>query len=367
MSDIANIVIIGGGVVGLAIAAELSRQEEDIFLLEAQPRPGLGTSTRNSGVIHAGIYYPTGTLKARHCVEGARLLYEFCARQNIPHRRAGKIIVGQTVDDLPMLERLKTQANANDAPGMEMIDRGRIRKLEPNIDGYAALYSPHTGLLEPEELVKNLARIATSNGASILTDTPVIGVDIEDGILTIRTPREEVGARTIINSAGLHADDVARLFGYDRHTIYPCRGEYAETVQARSNLVNGLVYPVPAANGHGLGVHFTRTLDGSLLLGPNAHYIERKDDYESGRATIASFHEAAIGMLPQLRLEDLRLGYSGIRPKLVPADGAPFADFVIERDPQWPNVIHLLGIESPGLTSCLSIARQIAGMVAESN
>lgn len=363
MSEIANIVVIGGGVVGLAIAAELSRRHDDIFLLEALPRLGLGTSTRNSGVIHAGMYYPPGTLKARHCVGGARMMYEFCAAHGVPHRRAGKLIVAWTTDQIGTLEKLKEQGERNGTEGLEIIDRERMRAIEPNIVGAAALHSPNTGILEPEELVKALARVAQANNASLLTNTPVIGIEFDEGLPAIRTPRETVGARVVINAAGLHADEVAGLFGYHRHRIHPCRGEYAEVVPHRGDLVHGLVYPVPEPDGHGLGVHFTKTIGGTLLLGPNARYVERKDDYESGLADLETFHEAASVMLPALRLEDLRLSYTGIRPKLHSEDDPSFADFVIERDPRWPNVIHLLGIESPGLTACLSLARAVAEMV----
>ena len=358
-----NIVIIGGGVVGLAIAAELSRYQDDLFLLEAQPRLGLGTSTRNSGVIHAGIYYKPGSQKAFHCVEGARLLYDFCGAHAVPHQRVGKLIVAQTDDEIAELERLLGQAEANGAVGLHLVDQQRIAEIEPHIRGRAAIYSPNTGLVEPEELVRTLARLAESNGASLLTDTPVIGASVDGQRLLIRTPREEVEARVVINAAGLHADEIAGLFGNEDYRIHPCRGEYAEVIPQRSGLINGLVYPVPSADGHGLGVHFTKTLGGSLLLGPNARYVERKDDYENGLASLESFHEAAIRLLPDLRLEDLRHGYTGIRAKRHPANGPAFADFAIESDPQNSNLIHLVGIESPGLTSCLSMARQVAAMI----
>lgn len=359
----ANIVVIGGGVVGLAVALELSRLHDGVFLLESQPRFGLGNSTRNSGVIHAGIYYPPGSLKAFHCVEGSRLLYEFCGMHGIRHERVGKLIVAQHESEVAELERLKRQGDENGAIGLEMIDGGRIRTIEPNIRGIAAIHSPNTGLVEPEEVVRTLGRLAEANGASLLTDTPLIGGRVVNDRLFIRTPREEVEARVVVNAAGLYADEVARLFGNDRYQIHPCRGEYAEVIPQRSDLIRGLVYPVPSPDGHGLGVHFTRTLGGALLLGPNARYVARKDDFESGLADLESFHGAAVRLLPDLRLEDLRPSYTGIRAKLHPAGGPSFADFIVESDARRPNLIHLVGIESPGLTACLSLARQVAGMV----
>ena len=170
----------------------------------------------------------------------------------------------------------------------------------------------------------------------------------------------------VINCAGLYADEVARLFGYDKHTVYPCRGEYAEVVPSRWNLVNGLVYPLPMPSGHGLGVHFTKTTAGCLQLGPNANYVASKEDYENGRTPVEAFYESAVQMLPSLRLEDLRPGYTGIRARLLAEHDHRFADFVIERDPQWANVIHLIGMESPGLTAALSIAESVGAMVKES-
>jgi glycerol-3-phosphate dehydrogenase len=362
MAEVANVVIIGGGVVGAAIAAEVSRCADDVFLLEALPRLGLGTSTRNSGVIHAGIYYRPGSLKAFHCARAVPMLYEFCLAHNIPHQRIGKLIVADSEDQLPQLEALIHRAEQNGVEGLGIVDRRFIQQIEPNITSPIAIHSPVTGIVEPEELIKTFARIAQANGAHLLTNTRVIGVEVKNNLTTIRTEREEVQARVVINAAGLYADDVARMFGYDKHTIYPCRGEYAEVVPSRASIVNGLVYPLPLASGHGLGVHFTRTTGGAMLVGPNARYRQSKDDYESDRTPLEDFYQSAAMMCPSLRPEDLRLSYTGIRPRLAPEQDHSFADWVIEHDPRWPSVIHLIGIESPGLTSCLSIGQSVAEM-----
>lgn len=362
MADVANIVIIGGGVIGTAIAAEVSSFADDVFLLEALPRLGLGTSTRNSGVIHAGIYYKPGSLKAIHCVRGVPMMYEFCAKHSIPHQRIGKLIVADSEDHLPILQDLKRRAEQNGVMDLRIVDRSEIQKIEPNIVSPIAIHSPSTGIVEAEELIKTLARIAQSNGAHILTNTKVIGAEVKNGLATIRTEREEVQARVVINTAGLFSDEVARMFGFDQHTVYPCRGEYAEVIPSRSHLVNGLVYPLPLPTGHGLGVHFTRTTGGALLLGPNARYRQSKDDYESDRTPITEHYESARLMCPSLRLEDLRQSYTGLRPRLTPEHIHTIADWVIEHDPRWPQVIHLIGLESPGLTSCLSIGKSVAEM-----
>ncbi len=364
--ETANVAIIGGGVVGTAIAAEISRHYDDVFLIEAAPRLGMATSTRNSGVIHAGIYYKPGSLKAFHCIRGVPMLYEFCAAHNVPHERTGKLIVADSEDHLPILQDLKQRGDENGVEGLEIVDSEFIRRLEPNIVSPIALNSPNTGIVEAEALINALERIAKSNGAHILTNTRVIGADVGNGLPTIRTEREEFGARAVINCAGLYSDDVARMFGYDKHTIYPCRGEYAELLPGARKLINGLVYPLPLPTGHGLGVHFTKTTAGALLVGPNARYVKRKDDYESDRTDLRLFYESAALMAPALRFEDMRVSYTGIRPRLVPEQDHSFADFVIEHDPNHPSVIHLIGIESPGLTSCLSIAASVAEMVRDS-
>ncbi len=363
--EIANVVIIGGGVVGTAIAAELSRDIDDVFLLEAMPRLGLGASTRNSGVIHAGIYYRPGSLKAFHCVRGARMIYEFCAEHDIPHQRIGKLIVADTLEDLGRLEELKKRGDENGVEGLRIVDRGFIREREPNVVSPVAIYSPNTGILEPEELVKALARTAQANGAYILTDTRMTGAVINGDSILIRTQREEFPARMVINAAGLYADDVAVMFGYGKYRIHPCRGEYAELPVSRSGIVNGLVYPLPMPSGHGLGVHYTKNMAGRVLLGPNARYVKSREDYEDDRADLSTFYESASVITPCLKPEDLRLSYTGIRARLLPEEDHSFADFVIERDPQTSSVIHLIGIESPGLTSALSIAKSVAQMIKE--
>jgi glycerol-3-phosphate dehydrogenase len=275
MVDTANVVIIGGGVIGAAIAAEVSRHLDDVFLLEALPRLGLGSSTRNSGVIHAGIYYTPGSLKAFHCVRGAPMLYEFCEKHRVPHNRIGKLIVADSEEHLPDLEALKGRGEQNGVVGLTIVGSDFIKKLEPNVASPVALYSPNTGIVDTEELIKALARVAQENGGHLLTNTRLLGAEVTNGTTLLRTSREEVAARVVINAAGLYSDVVAGMFGETRYTIYPCRGEYAELPPSRSTLVNGLVYPLPMPSGHGLGVHFTKNLAGTLLLGPNARYVLR--------------------------------------------------------------------------------------------
>jgi glycerol-3-phosphate dehydrogenase len=363
--DRANAVIVGGGVVGCAIAAELAARCTDVFLLEQLPRVGMATSTRNSGVIHSGLYYPPGTLKARHCVDGNRLTYEFCQAHGVAHKRTGKLIVATSTEEEQAAEELLARGRANGIDGLEMVSQDFLRHREPHVRGRRALFVPTSGLVESEELVRANARLASERGAHMVTHARVHGLEPERDFVRVLSSVGELETRVVVNSAGLFADEVAALAGNRSYRIYPCRGEYYEAVRPKSHLINFLVYPLPDPRGRSLGVHLTRTLHGTLLFGPNARYIDDKNDYEKDLEPAESFCERVRKLLPQVEPADLRPAYSGIRAKRVPAGEKETADFIIERDPRHPHVIHLVGIESPGLTAAPSIARQVATMVAE--
>ena len=349
-----DVAIIGGGVTGLASARAIAQRGHSTCVLERHPRPGLDTSTHNSGVIHAGLYYPAGTLKARLCVEGRRRLYEFCAQYGVPHVHSGKLIVAHDDTEIDQLEALQRCGTANGVEGLEIVGRAFIRSREPAVSAVTALWSPDSGIVNAEELVKALLRTGADAGVMFLPGTRLVGADRHADGMVLTTERESILARVVVNAAGLYADDVSRMLGGETFTIYPCRGEYAEFTPAKRSLVNGLVYPLPHASGHGLGVHLVRTTGGQVWLGPTIRYQDRKDDYESDREPLESFAESARRLIDGVTIDDLRLSGSGIRAKLHPP-AESFADFLIRRDRDNPAVIQASGIDSPGLTSCLAV------------
>ena len=357
-----DVAIVGAGVTGLASALAIAERGHSACVLERHPRPGLDTSTHNSGVIHAGIYYPPGSLKARLCVDGRRLLYEFCERYDVPHRKCGKLIVAHDEDEIDQLEALKARGEANGVEGLELVDRAFIDEREPAVSAVAALWSPETGVVNAEELVKTLLRRATEAGAIFLPGTTLVRANRESDAMILQTEREQIAASMVVNAAGLYADDVSRMLGGESFTIYPCRGEYVELTTAKRSIVNGLVYPLP--HQHSLGVHIVKTTNGDVWLGPTARFQDRKDDYESDRLPVEAFVEPARRLLRDITVKDLRLGGSGIRAKIHPPS-ASFADFLIERDRRNPLVVQASGIESPGLTSCLAVGRLISDLVIQ--
>jgi L-2-hydroxyglutarate oxidase LhgO len=355
-----EVAVVGGGVIGLSCALSLADRGAEVCLIEGESRAGRGMSTRNSGVIHAGIYYPTGSLKARLCVEGRQDLYRFCQRHAIPHSRCGKLLVASSDSEIPALETLRARGEANGAV-LEMVDHDFVKSKEPHIAAVAAVWSPDTGIVEAESLVNTLSQLCREKGVAMLFGTEVLGGAESKAGIELATLRERIAATTVVNAAGLYADRVSAMLGGRLFQITACRGEYAELGSSKRHWVNGLVYPLPHADGSGLGVHLTRTTWGSVLIGPTAKYQDSKEDYEGDRLPLEAFLEPTRALLPEVALTDLQPGGTGIRAKLH-GPRETFADFLIERDASNQRLIQVAGIESPGLTSCLAIGEMVANL-----
>ena len=360
----ADITIIGAGVVGLAVAAELARPDLNIFILEKNARHGEGISTRNSEVIHAGIYYPGESLKARLCVAGNRMLHETAVRRGIPHKNIGKLIIATDAAEAEELERLFAQGRQNGAPRLEMIGAKQIARMEPNIKACAALYSPETGIISAHDLMNDYLARAQEGGARLVCRTTVTNIepDGKNWRIYVRNDRGDefiFSSGVVINCAGLSSDAIAHMTGR-KYVLHYCKGDYCVISGVKPGTVSRLIYPPPPKNNAGLGVHLTMDLNGRLKLGPDATYIDRVEDYAVAPQKAALFYEQARRFLPFLKPENVSCDMAGIRPKLQGPQDA-FADFVIRQD--GPGFINLVGIESPGLTASPAIARHVREML----
>ena len=364
-----GIAVVGAGVVGLAVAARLAPRHPDLVLLERNPRPGQETSSRNSEVIHAGIYYPAGSLKARLCVEGNRRLYELCAARGVPHRRCGKIITATVDGERPALEALRARAGANGVE-LQMLTAAEVRGLEPHVRTAGGLFSPRSGIVSAHGLMDALLHDVREAGAVFQPRSELVGLEKADGHyrLALRSggAAETFTAERVINAAGLQADAVAAMAGIDvdaaGYRQHYCKGSYFSVAPAKAGLVARLVYPVP--DQVSLGVHVVVGLDGRLRFGPDAEYVGRGADYRVDEAKAGAFAEAARRLLPDIQDADLAPDISGIRPKLQ-GPGQSFRDFVIAEESArgLPGFVNLLGMDSPGLTSALAIADHVAELV----
>jgi len=372
------VAIVGAGVVGLAIAQRLSegRQPIDrsVVLLEQESSCGQHISSRNSEVIHAGLYYPNDSLKARLCVRGKELLYEYCQRYEVPHRRLGKLIIAGP-DEAGELERLQRQGMANGVTDLELLGPQQLRARESAVQGAAALLSPSSGIIDAHEYMVSLLRLAQMQGVQFAPRTQVLEIESGSDRFVVATctggesnrERFLFSCSVVINCAGLEATSLATtVAGIDAAVIpelHLCKGDYFS--YRRSNPFNHLIYPVPEANTVGLGIHATLDLAGRLRFGPDTQYLD-KVDYQVDPEKAELFTEAIRRYFPTINAADLIPDYAGIRPKLA-GPGQPPADFLIQQADQHgvPGLVQLFGIESPGLTASLAIAEQIRDLVGD--
>jgi len=354
VSETIDACVIGAGVVGLAVASALARAGREVLVLEAGDAVGAETSSRNSGVIHAGIYYPPGSLKARLCVRGRELLYRFCASHHVEHARCGKLIVATMADQVDLLQGYRRRAAANGVDDLEWLDAEAVRRVEPEVEAHAALYSPSTGIVDSHELCLALQAELEQQGGTLALHTPVTALAPDDAGVRIATSELTFVAATAVNAAGLHAARLARDAGLADVPEYFAKGHYFRLDGASP--FTHLVYPL--ADTSGLGIHVTPVLGGGTRFGPDVHWIDRPD-YRFEEDRLPLFTEAIRRYYPHLDPDRLTPDYTGIRPKLVP-EGAPPADFEIRRQQAGGGtLLHMLGMESPGLTSALALGEHV--------
>jgi len=361
MKEKYDICIIGGGVVGCAIAREATKYQFKVALFEREGDVAEGISKSNSGVVHAGFNVKTGSLKAKFNVEGLSYFPQICYDLDVPYRLCKKMVIAKNDEELPYLEKLLKQGQNNNVPGLSIIKRDKMKKLEPLVEGKYALYSEKTAIITPYQFTIAFAENALANGASIQLYSEVTGIKKVNNefVLTINNQRE-VYCDIIINSAGMHSDNVASLIEDNDNKIFPCRGEYFILDTDASLYLKMAVYPVPPTDGSGLGIHLTPTMNNNILLGPSTEYIDDKDDLSSTKKVMDMLKREAYELLPQLKNSNIIKSYSGMRPKLFnKGSGTNFEDFIIEESKKTPGLINLIGIESPGLTSAPSIAKHV--------
>ena len=361
-------VVIGAGVVGLACAYELSHRLNSVVVIEREVGPGREISSRNSGVIHAGIYYEKDSLKTRLCIEGNRRLYAWCERRQVPYKRTGKLIVATSAEDEQRLRAIAQHAKGVGAGALRLMSGTEARAQEPELRCALALHSPTSGVVDVHELIASLVRETREADGEIVYQTTVEEVRRSRDGWIVRTTdttgsQTELEARSVVNATGLSAVELAKRSGLAEAQrpwrLYPCKGSYFALLSGAPPTRNSLIYPLP--RGGGLGVHITADIAGARRAGPDAEFVDTID-YRVDESRAERFAEAVARYLPAIRAEHLAPDYSGIRPKLVgPAGG--FADFVIDMPSSQPGFVHLIGIESPGLTAALAIGSKVSEMI----
>ena len=387
-----NVIVIGGGVVGLAVALEITRRFPNLSLLvlEKEDRLARHQSGHNSGVIHSGVYYKPGSLKARLCVAGAAAMIEFCREHGVPHKVCGKVIVATSPDELPRLEELRERGEANGLTGLRLIGPEELREIEPHAAGLQALLVPSTGVTDYAVVSQKYAELISEAGGTILTSALVTGLKRHPREIVAETRRGTFSTTFLINCAGLFSDRISRMAGDDPQVIIvPFRGEYYDLVPERAALVRALIYPVPDPRFPFLGVHFTRRITGKVDAGPNAVLALRREGYRHSdvslrdlassvafpgfwrmaaqhwRSGLDEFHRslskpafvrALQRLLPEIRERDLTPGGSGVRAQALKRDGSLVDDFQFV---QSGNILHVINVPSPAATASLMIGRTI--------
>ena len=390
-----DVAIIGGGIVGLATALKLTERGASVTVLEKEPALAAHQTGNNSGVIHSGLYYKPGSLKAKNCVEGREALYRFCAEHHIAHDRCGKVVVATRESELPALDMLAERGAANGLDGIRRLNAEEIKEYEPHAAGIAGLHVPQTGIVDYTQISNKYAEIVRARGGVIRQNALVNAVQRGEDRLTIQTTVGPVPCRNLVNCAGLQSDRVAQLCGVEPGLkIVPFRGEYYEIVPQRQELVKNLIYPVPDTRFPFLGVHFTRMVHGGVEAGPNAVPALMREGYSWGKVSITdlfemltydgfwrmgmkfwrmglgeiyrslskpAFVKALQRLIPELREEDVHRAGAGVRAQALEPDGSLVDDFrIVEAE----HMIHVLNAPSPAATASLSIGKTVADMAS---
>lgn len=360
-----DVAIIGAGAVGCAVAFELSKYTLKVAVIEKESDVAAGTSGRNSAVVHAGFNNKPGTLMARLCVEGNQGFEELCEELGVPYQKTGKYLVAFDDDDLQTLERLVRQGTANGVRGLKLIGADELHEYLPYVGGIGAMSSPETAIINPFQYVIALAETAAANGVDFYLEHRVQTIKKCEDVYCLETENNTFLTKYVINCAGLHSGEIASMMGVSGFQIYPCKGEYYILDKKVSEYLPVPVYPAPKAGIGGLGVHLTPTTDGNILIGPSAEYINQAEDYATTAPVMEQLFLEAKQLLPILERKHIIGSYVGNRSKLAPPSEGGFRDFVIREFPQAPRAIQLIGIESPGLTASIPIAKTVVAMLKE--
>jgi len=368
-----DIVIIGAGVVGLAIAYELSKNlKKEIILLEKNESFGMETSSRNSEVIHGGMYYPKGSLKAKLCVDGRRLIYDFCEKYNVPFKKIGKYIIATSENEIDRMREILKQGTDNGVENFYEVSPDYLKRNNPDITAVACLFSQESGIIDTHSLMKTLQNISIDQSATIVYCHQVVGIKKIKEKYEIKIKNNNViftlKSDFVINSAGLYSDKIAEMVGIDivkeNLELSFCKGRYYRINNRKKYQIQNLIYPIPPVNFTGLGIHVTIDMADGLKLGPDTIYISKNELNYSVEDVKQKFYDAASRYINNLNIDDLSPDQSGIRPKLQ-KQGEPFRDFYIKEESEkgYPKFINLIGIESPGLTSSLAIAKFVRNYI----
>lgn len=394
MNKIYDVTIIGAGVIGCAVARELSRYKLKTAVVEKAPDVCCETSSRNSAVLHSGYNNKPGSLMAKFCVEGNACFDQIAGELDIPYKRTGKLIVGFSKEDRKKLWEMKETGEKNGIRGLEIVEKDFIRAKAPCIDGEFAMWSPTTAILSPFEFTFGLAENAADNGVEFFFNREVTDItraaefsenaapsggsfpkgalpggrlpEKENFLYRVCTKNGFFMTRWVINCAGLYSDKISAMLGIDEYTIYPCRGEYFILDKKLGDKLPLPAYPVPDYSTGGLGIHLTPTVDGNIMIGPSTEYIDERDNYAATKDIMDMLIKDGGRIFPYIKRDSFIRNFAGIRPKLTPKGVGGYHDFVIERrDESAPRTVNLVGIESPGLTSAVPISREVVRLIKE--